>query len=577
MSDGQAEVSGARPVRPGGDRSRVGRYRLAYELASGGMATVYMACVEGPGGFDKVVALKRIHHHLASEARYVTMFLDEARLASRIDHPNVVSVIDFGEEDGDYFLVMEFLLGVPLSRVIAALARSEDRVPTRWAAIASRLVAEACEGLHAAHELRDATGELLGVVHRDVSPQNLFVGFDGILRVVDFGIAKAAGKQHQTVTGEMKGKLAYMSPEQIRGGDVDRRADVWALGVVLWEMLTFRRLFRKANEVDAMYHVLEGEIVPPSELTKSLPAGVDEIVATSLERDLAKRFPDARAMARDLSRTWGRELTEPVDAAEVAQLLDQLFPGEEERQRNLVELARYRRDQVPRVTVNPGEDSGLRDDLDEPISRASQVTRAAPRRRGVALAVGVAVVAALLGAGLVLFMASGSEPPPPVAAVAADTLEPPDVATRQEVTPETSTEADEDDEEAPAAPSVEPDVGDPVRDEPADAPVGRRRRSSPSRPPPSAPSGEPTPEAPPAPTPAPEASGPGRLVVVVPGGWANVYEGSGRFLGATPINREMPAGRHRLQLRFNGQPPPVEVEVVIPAGGVGRVSQRPPS
>jgi len=577
-SEDVPDLGGARPVRPDVDRTQVGRYRLAYELASGGMATVYMACVGGPGGFDKVVALKRIHRHLASEPRYVDMFLDEARLASRIDHPNVVSVIDFGEQDGDYFLVMEFLLGVPLSRVIATLARRDEPAPSRWPAIASHLVAQACEGLHAAHELRDARGELLGVVHRDVSPQNLFVGFDGALRVVDFGIAQAAGKLHQTSTGEMKGKLAYMAPEQVKGLEVDRRTDVWALGVVLWEMLTFRRLFKKSNEVDAMYHVLEGEVPPPSLQDPTLPEPLDATVLHALTRPLDERLPDARTMARELTRTWGRELTYPVDAAEVSQLLHELFPGEEERQRNLVELARFRPGEVPQVAVHP--DEGSFSGIDR-VPREETATRldGPPRRsRGQLATIALVLVAVALGAVVGVWASLRGSSAEEVTAASVTPADAPDAPPSEpapaatEIEPPATPEPVEDDAEAP--PDDEPaDEAEPAPDEPEptpDEPEPTRARPRPrSRPRPPAPREELPPEAPPP-------SGPGRLVVVVPGGWANVYGAGGRFLGATPVNREMPAGRHRLQLRFNGQPPPVTVEVDVPAGGTGRVSRRPP-
>ena len=196
--------------------SKIGRYELCFELASGGMASVHLARVEGNPGFEKLVALKRIHPHLACEPEYIEMFLDEARIASRITHSNVCSVFDFGEADGEYFIAMEYLVGEPLSRVhrrvLADLdQRSSPLLPMRMA----RIIAQACEGLHAAHELADGDGESLHVVHRDVSAENLFVTYDGATQVVDFGIAHARQRVHHTEAGQVKGTFPYMAPEQI--------------------------------------------------------------------------------------------------------------------------------------------------------------------------------------------------------------------------------------------------------------------------------------------------------------------------------------------------------------------------
>src|SRR5688500_2262135 len=233
------------PERVEGER-QFGRYRLCFELASGGMGTVYLARAEGPSGFEKLVALKRIHEHLAKDPRFVAMFLDEARLAARIHHPNVCSVIDFGTVEDSYYLTMPFVEGESFHRLLRSLAKRGDPGASRsfWY-IAARIVAEACEGLHAAHELRDDVGEPLEVVHRDVSPQNLLIGYYGGVRVLDFGVASARHRLYSTATGEVKGKFAYIAPEQIEGQPVDRRADVWSLGVVLYECIALRRLFGK--------------------------------------------------------------------------------------------------------------------------------------------------------------------------------------------------------------------------------------------------------------------------------------------------------------------------------------------
>src|SRR5690606_6613155 len=274
--------------QPTSDRS-FGRYRLAYQLASGGMGTVFLARAAGPAGFEKLVALKRIHPHMATDRRFVSMFLDEARIAAQIQHPNVCSVIDFGEVDGNYFLTMPFILGESLNRVIGTAARlPPGPVADLLPLVAARLVADACEGLHAAHELRDEQGNPRDVVHRDVSPHNLMVGYDGVVRVLDFGVASARDRHYQTTTGEVKGKFAYLAPEQIEAQKVDRRADIWALGVVLWEAVTARRLFARVSMAATIRAVSMLKVPSVRELAPHAPAALDAVVQKALARDPAE-------------------------------------------------------------------------------------------------------------------------------------------------------------------------------------------------------------------------------------------------------------------------------------------------
>jgi serine/threonine-protein kinase len=224
----------------------VGRYELLHRLGHGGMATVYLGRARGKAGFEKRVAVKVIHPHLANEPELVGMFLDEARIAAEIHHPHVVETLDLGEDDGVYFMVMEFIEGETLSALMRAV--SADGVCLALPA-SLQIVADACEGLGAAHELRDSSGRNRHLVHRDVSPQNLMIGMKGWVKVADFGIMKAVGKTSHTRPGELRGKLAYMSPEQARGDDVDHRTDLFALGVIAWELCTGERLF--AGDTDA--------------------------------------------------------------------------------------------------------------------------------------------------------------------------------------------------------------------------------------------------------------------------------------------------------------------------------------
>ncbi|MDQ3035412.1 MAG: serine/threonine protein kinase, partial [Myxococcota bacterium] len=320
--------------------ARVGRYEMGAEIASGGMATVYLARMSGAAGFEKFVALKRVHPHLATDPAFVEMFLDEARIASRIEHPNVCQVFDFGETDGAYFIAMEFLVGETLGKFQRVISKSDYRNHPRRSFVCARLVADACEGLHAAHELRGRDGEYLNVVHRDISPQNLFVAFDGNTKVVDFGIASASDRVHQTMDGSVKGKFAYMAPEQARGKKVDRRADVFSLGVVLWEMLAFQRLFRRDTPAETLVALLGDPISPPSERSALAPPELDAVVLKALARDPDERYASARELGRDLLRTLGR-IGDAVDRAEVAEWLEALFPDGRRRHELLLENARW--------------------------------------------------------------------------------------------------------------------------------------------------------------------------------------------------------------------------------------------
>jgi serine/threonine-protein kinase len=221
------------------------RYEILSELATGGMATVYLGRLRGPHGFARLVAVKAMHPQLAKDRIFHDMFLDEARLSARIRHPNVVPTIDVVSERGHLLLVMEYVEGESLG-ALARLHREKGGFPQ---AIACAIAHDMLAGLHGAHETTGEDGKGLGLIHRDVSPQNILVGVDGLARVLDFGVAKAAGRVHVTQSGEVKGKIPYMPPEQLAGEDLDRTVDVYAAGVVLWEMLTGRRLFDGPNEV----------------------------------------------------------------------------------------------------------------------------------------------------------------------------------------------------------------------------------------------------------------------------------------------------------------------------------------
>jgi serine/threonine protein kinase len=275
----------------------LGRYRVVDEIGVGGMASVHLARMDGPGGFQKWVAIKRIHPHLVEDEGFVHMFLDEARIAARISHPNVAQVFDLGKHEDTYWIAMEYLHGEPLREV---MRRTEELGQPMPPEIACRVIADAAEGLHSAHELLGKNGEKLGLVHRDVTPHNLFVTYDGSTKVVDFGIAKFSSRMASTRAGTLKGKLAYMSPEQVAGEQVDRRTDVFALGVVLWELTTGQRLFRMDSDLDTLAKVQECNVPRPTSVVKGYPIDLEKIVLKTLAKNKNERYKTARELSRAL-------------------------------------------------------------------------------------------------------------------------------------------------------------------------------------------------------------------------------------------------------------------------------------
>jgi serine/threonine-protein kinase len=275
----------------------LGRYRVVDEIGVGGMASVHLARMDGPGGFQKWVAIKKIHAHLVEDDSFVQMFLDEARVAARISHPNVATVFDLGKHEDTYWIAMEYLHGEPLREV---MRRTEELGSSMPPEIACRVIADAAEGLHAAHELLGKNGEKMGLVHRDVTPHNLFVTYDGVTKVVDFGIAKFSSRMSSTRAGTLKGKLAYMSPEQVHGETIDRRTDIFALGVVLWELTTGQRLFRSESDLDTLAKVQECNVTRPSSIVRGYPVDLEKIVMKALAKNRGERFKTAREFSRAL-------------------------------------------------------------------------------------------------------------------------------------------------------------------------------------------------------------------------------------------------------------------------------------
>jgi len=271
-------------------RMRLGNYEPLLQLATGGMATVYVARQSGAAGFERLVVVKRVHPHLLSNKEFSDMFRDEARLAAMLHHPNVVAVTDVVESEGELFLVMEYVDSVALSTLLKTSVDKRERLPPP---VVVRIMVDALAGLHAAHEAIDMRGNRLEIIHRDVSPQNVIVASDGSSRLIDFGVAKARHRLTETKSGSLKGKYGYMSPEQAKAQPIDRRADLFSAGVVLWETLTGSRLFRGDNEFDTIRRIAEEPVPAPSVLAPAVPRGVDAVVLKSLARDRNARFQTA--------------------------------------------------------------------------------------------------------------------------------------------------------------------------------------------------------------------------------------------------------------------------------------------
>jgi len=278
--------------------STLSGYRILARLRAGAMGVLYLARRNGSAEFSRPVAIKVIHDHLAQNTRFCRMFMDEAKLSSRIDHPNVVRVEEFGNADGRYYLVMELVNGVSLAQVLGVL-RGGARIPMDQAVA---IAIDIAGGLHGAHEATDEAGAPLGIVHRDVSPHNVLVSYTGSVRVIDFGIAKARQVGGQTKTGSLRGKLAYMPPEQARSArTVDRRADLYGVGLILWEMLTFRRVFDADTDMALFAQIQNPVIIPPSALAPSVPRALDDLVLRMLSHDPSARPQTGLELQRALS------------------------------------------------------------------------------------------------------------------------------------------------------------------------------------------------------------------------------------------------------------------------------------
>jgi len=307
---------------------QLGKYRLLGRIGYGGMAEVWVAHQQGPMGFEKLVAIKRLLPHMEGERQFVRMFLDEARIAARINHANVVQIFDLGLAEQTFFIAMEYLDGESLARVMGEGIKRGNPLSVPLAAM---ILSQICKGLHHAHSLRDAEGQLMGLVHRDVSPQNVMVLNDGGVKLLDFGIAKARERLSETTATGMKGKYAYMSPEQCQGLEIDHRSDLFSCGVVLWETLTRRRLFKHQSKLMVLKMITEGHVPPPSKINPEVPPELDAVATKALCKLPSSRFSSAMEMSGAIELGLIHAGL-AVTVSQIAEYMEQVF-GEDQRQR----------------------------------------------------------------------------------------------------------------------------------------------------------------------------------------------------------------------------------------------------
>jgi len=337
----------------------LGRYELLATIGVGGMASVILARQKGPAGFEKAVVIKLIHPHMAEDSIAVNMLLDEAKVAAQLDHQNIVHTYELGEAHGTYYIVMEYLAGESLGQVLKEGQKQGVALPPM---VGAKVVADAAEGLHYAHELADFSGAPLGIVHRDVSPGNIVVQYNGAVKVVDFGIAKAQGRVTSTQDGELKGKYGYMSPEQIKNEPMDRRSDVFSLGVVLWESLARRRLFQADNVAAILMQILQGDRTPPSSFDAEIPHALDAVALRALAPDPRDRFQTVAEMKQAIDDAIWRARIGP---AEVAAHMQRLFRERMETRKALLSRATHE-------LLSPGDYEVLGTAFRDPASQPSR-------------------------------------------------------------------------------------------------------------------------------------------------------------------------------------------------------------
>ncbi len=376
-------------------RKAFGRYELLMQMGTGGMATLFLARIRGPKDYEKLLAIKKIHEHLLGDPEFISMFRDEARIAALIHHPNVVSTFDLGEIDGAYFIAMEYVHGQTLRDVVKASGRRKD--PLDWANVV-RIVSDVAKGLHAAHELRSHEGEPLDVIHRDVSPQNVLVSYDGHVKLVDFGVAYAAERITDTGAGKLKGKVGYMSPEQASGIAIDRRSDIFSLATILFEAVTGRRLFNEDTDAATLLKVREADVPLLTSVNADLPGELDSILQCALARDRDARFDTAEDFSEALDellalskRRRGRK--------HLSGMMEDLFHQRKRIKDRMVRRARANTTDTPLMGIE-----AIDDETSSAMLSKSATEGALPARDRSPLLYVIAGVGVLLLAALVLVL-----------------------------------------------------------------------------------------------------------------------------------------------------------------------------
>jgi serine/threonine-protein kinase len=329
---------------------RFGKYTLVDRIAVGGMAEIFLARQAGLEGFEKTIVIKRIRPHLSKQSNFVKMFLNEAKLAAQLNHPNIVQIYDLGKISESYFIAMEYIFGRDMRRIIPKADSLGIPFPMVYAL---KIASSVCEGLYYAHMRTDMYGQPLHIVHRDVTPENIFVSFDGTVKVLDFGIAKAANQIEQTRAGEIKGKLSYMSPEQCMGKALDNRSDIFSMGTVLYEWLTGFKLFTGDSEVAILKSITEGKIYAPSYFKADIPEAVEAILMKALEKDRDRRYQTAWEMQYDLDQFLSQYEFTPSNI-HLSNFLKQLFNDELEEEK--AKLASLRVPVVPEEAYEEAEE-----------------------------------------------------------------------------------------------------------------------------------------------------------------------------------------------------------------------------
>jgi eukaryotic-like serine/threonine-protein kinase len=370
-----------------------GKYVLVGEIGVGGMAEVFLAIQTGLQGFLKVVTLKRVLPHLATHD-FIAMFIDEARIAARLEHPNIVKTFEFGEHEGQYYTVMEYLAGEDLGSMMNRAAISKQPVQFNTAAM---IVSQLCNGLHFAHELTDTAGRPLGLVHRDINPSNIIVTYAGEVKVIDFGVAKINQSGSKTMTGTIKGKLAYMSPEQILARGIDRRSDIFSLGVVLWELVTGCRLFARESDAATLYAIMNDPIPRARRHRPNVPEELEAIISTALARTPADRYQTAEEMQVALDQFLS---TQPkFDSKSLATTLEGLFGSTRAEAKRSIAATRALSKNVSLVMKLRTD---VRADLVKQLTARQHSEPVARTRKAVGAVAALVIVATLAGLGYLL-------------------------------------------------------------------------------------------------------------------------------------------------------------------------------